>query len=104
MPLITDGPHYRGFGRVRQLGDQLDQLTVEIIRRVGTVWGASLDQRHSRAPTPGQPGSDVAVLVTADPRDGVGADDVAGVVLGHPHNLRAHASHPCHHGSVHLPI
>src|SRR5689334_12900169 len=94
MPFITDGPHYRSFGRVGQLGDQLDQLTVEIIRRVGAVWGARRDQRHSRALPPGQAGSDVAVVVTADPGDGVGADDVAGIVLGHPHNLRAHALTP----------
>jgi hypothetical protein len=37
MSFITDGPHYRGFGRMRQLGDNLDQLTVEILWCVGAV-------------------------------------------------------------------
>jgi hypothetical protein len=102
MGFITDGPHHRGFGRMRQLGDNLDQLTVKILRCVGAVWCAGRDQRHGRALTAGQPGSDVAVVVTADPRDGVGPDDIAAVILGHPHNLRIHAPHPSRYGSVHL--
>jgi hypothetical protein len=37
MGFITDGPHDRGLGRMSQFGDNLDQLTMEILRCVGAV-------------------------------------------------------------------
>jgi hypothetical protein len=35
LGVITDGPHYRGLGRMGQLGENFDQLPVEILLCTG---------------------------------------------------------------------
>src|SRR6185437_7502382 len=98
--LIPRRVDHRGARSVGQLGYDPDELAVEVVRRVLALMRGDRHQGHRRSLAAGQPGGDVAVVVTADGRDRLGPDDVSAVVLDHPHVGRAHG--PTSSSSVQL--
>src|SRR5271169_6765137 len=83
--LVVYGPHQEGTRRVRQLGDDPDQLAVKVVRSVLVMMRLVPGDRHYRAVCAGQPHGDVSVIVQAGTRDVPRADDFGTFVIRDPH-------------------